>query len=117
MGAHGHLPHAEHVSRRKRVHRLGSNALRRRVSDAVFGDVHPTDTRLQKRADIRKVVEVRMRDEDGVRRGELLKGQRRAVLLILSEVRVDEDARFTARKHQRRRAVPCDLHACHFQPF
>ena len=54
-----------------------------------------------------------MRDEDGVRRGELLKGQRRAVPLILSEVRVDEEARFTAREHQRRRAVPCDLHAVH----
>lgn len=54
-----------------------------------------------------------MRDEDGVRRGELLKGQRRAVPLILSEVRVDEDAGIAAGEHQCRRAVPCDLHAVH----
>ena len=45
IGAHGHLPHTEYISRRKRVHRLGADALRRSVSDAVFGDVHPADTR------------------------------------------------------------------------
>lgn len=54
-----------------------------------------------------------MRDEDGVRRGELPKGQRRAAPLILSEVRVDEEAGIAAGEHQRRRAVPCDLHAVH----
>ena len=58
-----------------------------------------------------------MRDEDGVRRGELPKGQRRAVPLILSEVRIDEDACFAAREHQRRRPYPSYIPPSNFPHF
>ena len=113
IGAHGQLPHAEHIARCKGVHLPDGDALRRRVTDAVFGDIHLLRPRLQEGADIRKVIEMRMRDENGVCRRERIDGNGRLLFIILSYIRIDEDARISAREHQRRRSVPCDLHASH----